>query len=394
MKFASRLDQVPPYLFVEISRKIAEKKAQGVEVISFGIGDPDIPTPDHVIERLRETALDPPNHRYPETDGLPEFRRAAADWYQRRFGISVDADKEVLPLIGAKEGIGHAALCFLDPGDVALVPDPGYPVYSVGTWFAGGECHWLPLLQENGWLPDLDAIPDEVAQKAKVLWLNYPNNPTGAITDIGYFERVVEYAIAHEIAVMHDASYTEVAYDGYKPISFLQVPGAMEVGLEFHSLSKSYNMTGWRVGMAVGNADMIAALMVVKSNLDSGIPQAVQHMGIEALKSPLEAMDGRNAVYQGRRDRVVKVLRDIGLYVDPPKASLYVWARVPEGYTSAEFTSLLLEERDLVVTPGTGYGRYGEGYIRLSLTIAEEDLVRGLDRLATWEIPPPSSSGV
>ena len=394
MRFASRLDQVPPYLFVEISRKIAEKKAQGVDVISFGIGDPDIPTPDHVIARLREAALDPPNHRYPETDGLPEFRRAAAGWYQRRFGISLDPDKEILPLIGAKEGIGHAALCFLDPGDVALVPDPGYPVYSVGTWFAGGECHWLPLLEENGWVPDLDAIPKEVAQKAKVMWLNYPNNPTGAVTDIGYFERVVQYAKEHDIAVMHDASYTEVAYDGYKPVSFLQVPGAMEVGLEFHSLSKSYNMTGWRIGMALGNAEMIAALMVVKSNLDSGIPQAVQHMGIEALESPLESMEERNAVYQRRRDRVVKVLRDIGLYVDPPKASLYVWARVPEGYTSAEFTSLLLEERDLVVTPGTGYGRFGEGYIRLSLTIAEEDLVRGLARLTSWQIPPPASTNV
>ena len=394
MRFASRLDQVPPYLFVEISRKIAEKKAQGVDVISFGIGDPDIPTPDHVIARLREAALDPPNHRYPETDGLPEFRRAAAGWYQRRFGISLDPDKEILPLIGAKEGIGHAALCFLDPGDVALVPDPGYPVYSVGTWFAGGECHWLPLLEENGWVPDLDAIPKEVAQKAKVMWFNYPNNPTGAVTDIGYFERVVQYAKEHDIAVMHDASYTEVAYDGYKPVSFLQVPGAMEVGLEFHSLSKSYNMTGWRIGMALGNAEMIAALMVVKSNLDSGIPQAVQHMGIEALESPLESMEERNAVYQGRRDRVVKVLRDIGLYVDPPKASLYVWARVPEGYTSAEFTSLLLKERDLVVTPGTGYGRFGEGYIRLSLTIAEEDLVRGLARLTSWQIPPPASTNV
>ena len=222
MNFASRIDKVPPYLFVGISRKIAEKREQGIDVISFGIGDPDIPTPDNVIEKLRETALDGPNHRYPETDGLPEFRQAVADWYQRRFGISVHPDRETLPLIGAKEGIGHAALCFIEPGDIALVPDPGYPVYSVGTWFAGGECHWMPLLEENGWMPDLDAIPADVADKAKVIWLNYPNNPTGAIADADYFAKVVEFAKAHDVAVMHDASYSEVAFDGYRPISFLR----------------------------------------------------------------------------------------------------------------------------------------------------------------------------
>ena len=392
MKFASRIDKVPPYLFVGISRKIAEKRSQGIEVISFGIGDPDLPTAKNVVERLRETASDPPNHRYPETDGLPEFRRSVADWYQRRFGISLDPDKEILSLIGAKEAIGHASLCFLDPGDLALVPDPGYPVYSVGTWFAGGECHWMPLLEENGWMPDLDAIPEDVARKAKVMWLNYPNNPTGAVASPDYFERVVEFARKNDISVMHDASYTEVAFDGYKPISFLQTPGSMDVGMEFHSLSKSYNMTGWRIGMAVGNADMIEALMVVKSNLDSGVPQAIQYMGIEALKSPQESIDERNSIYERRRDRVVEVLGDIGLHVDPPKASLYVWARVPDGYTSAEFTSMLLEDRDIVVTPGNGYGAYGEGYIRLSLTIADGDLDRGLERLATWEIPSPNPS--
>ena len=389
MKFARRIERVPPYLFVEISRKIAEKKAQGIDVISFGIGDPDIPTPDNIIERLRETAFDAPNHRYPETDGLPEFRQAAANWYQRRFGISLDADKEVLSLIGAKEGIGHVALCFLDPGDIALVPDPGYPVYSVGTWFAGGECHWMPLLEENGWLPDLDAIPEEVAQKAKVMWLNYPNNPTGAIAGLDYFEKVVAFAKRYDIAVMHDASYTEVTFDGYKADSFLQVPGAMDVGMEFHSLSKSYNMTGWRLGVAVGNAEMIRALMVIKSNLDSGAPQAIQYMGIEALNAPLDSIDERNSIYQRRRDRVLNVLRDIGLHVDPPKASLYIWARIPEGYTSAEFTAMLLDQCDIVVTPGTGYGKYGEGYIRLSLTIAEDDMEKGLERLASWKIPPP-----
>ena len=387
MKFAKRLDTVPPYLFVEISRKIAAKKREGIEVISFGIGDPDIPTPTKVVEELRRTSLDSPNHRYPETDGLPEFRNAVAAWYNKRFGITVDADKEVLPLIGAKEGIGHASLCFINPGDIALVPDPGYPVYSVGTWFAGGECHWMPLIEENGWLPDLSAVPPDVAAKSKVMWLNYPNNPTGAVADEGYLKEVVEFAKANDIAVMHDACYTEVAYDGYKPLSFLEIPGAMEVGLEFHSLSKSYNMTGWRVGMAVGNSEMIDALMVVKSNLDSGIPNAVQYMGIEAMNITEEEIDERNSIYQGRRDRVVETLNKIGLEVEPPKASLYVWVRIPEGYSSAEFAELLLEERDVVVTAGNGYGPSGEGYVRLSLTISESDLNEGLRRIEGWKIP-------
>ena len=387
MKFASRIEKVPPYLFVEISRKIAAKREQGIDVISFGIGDPDIPTPDNVIEKLRETALDGPNHRYPETDGLPEFRQAVADWYQRRFGISVHPDKETLPLIGAKEGIGHAALCFIEPGDIALVPDPGYPVYSVGTWFAGGECHWMPLLEENGWMPDLDAIPDDVADKARVIWLNYPNNPTGAIVEAGYFEKVVEFAKGHDIAVMHDASYSEVAFDGYQPVSFLETPGAIDVGVEFHSLSKSYNMTGWRLGMAVGNEDIISALMVIKSNLDSGVPNAIQYMGMEAMELSQEAIDERNAIYERRRDRVVQTLQEIGLDAIPPKASLYVWTRIPEGFTSAEFTALLLDEADIVVTPGNGYGEYGEGYIRLSLTINDEDMEKGLAKLSEWRIP-------
>ena len=387
MKFASRIEKVPPYLFVEISRKIAAKKEQGIDVISFGIGDPDIPTPDNVIEKLRETALDGPNHRYPETDGLPEFRQAVADWYQRRFGISVHPDKETLPLIGAKEGIGHAALCFIEPGDIALVPDPGYPVYSVGTWFAGGECHWMPLLEENGWMPDLDAIPDDVADKARVIWLNYPNNPTGAIAEAGYFEKVVDFAKEHDIAVMHDASYSEVAFDGYRPVSFLETPGAIDVGVEFHSLSKSYNMTGWRLGMAVGNEDIISALMVIKSNLDSGVPNAIQYMGMEAMELSQKAIDERNAIYERRRDRVVQTLQEIGLDAIPPKASLYVWTRIPEGFTSAEFTALLLDEADIVVTPGNGYGEYGEGYIRLSLTINDEDMEKGLAKLSEWRIP-------
>ena len=384
MRFASRVEKIPPYLFVEISRKIAQKRQEGIEVISFGIGDPDLETPGPVVDVLRETAGDLPNHRYPESDGLPEFRKATADWYQRRFGISLDPDSEVISLIGAKEGIGHAALCFIEPGDIALVPDPGYPVYSVGTWFAGGECHWLPLEEENGWLPDLEVIPEDVARQAKVMWLNYPNNPTGAVADLSYFNQVVEFAKSYDLAVLHDACYTDVTFDGYRHPSFLQAEGAMDVGMEFHSLSKTYNMTGWRLGMAVGNADMINALLIVKSNLDSGVPQAIQYMGIEALNTTDDWIDERNTIYQRRRDRVLQVLSDIGLEFDPPKASLYVWARVPEGSSSGEFAEQLLDQCDIVVTPGAGYGSYGEGYIRFSLTIDDDQLEEGLNRLATW----------
>ncbi len=384
MNFASRVEKIPPYLFVEISRKIARKRAEGIEVISFGIGDPDLETPAPVIDVLRHTAGDLPNHRYPESEGLPEFRKAAADWYRRRFGVSLDPEKEVASLIGAKEGIGHAALCFIEPGDIALVPDPGYPVYSVGTWFAGGDCHWMPLKEKNGWLPKLEDIPEDVARQAKVMWLNYPNNPTGAIASLDYFEKVIEFAKSYDIPVMHDACYTDVTFDGYRHPSFLEARGAMDVGIEFHSLSKTYNMTGWRLGMAVGNADMINALLIVKSNLDSGVPQAIQYMGIEALNTSDEWINERNAVYQRRRDKVLAVLDEIGLEVDPPKASLYVWARVPDGLTSGEFAERLLENCDIVVTPGASYGDYGEGYIRFSLTINDDLLEEGLRRLATY----------
>ncbi len=391
MKFARRIEQLPPYLFVEISRKIAQKRAEGIDVVTFAIGDPDIPTPSHILDRLQEASQDPPNHRYPESEGLPELRRAVAQWYEERFGVTLDPDKEILPLIGAKEGIGHAALCFIDPGDVALVPDPGYPVYSVGTMFAGGECHWMPLVEENQWLPDLKAIPSEVADKAKAMWLNYPNNPTGAIAGEDFFEEVVDFAKRHDVPVLHDAPYTEVAYDDYRPMSFLQAPGAKDVGIEFHSLSKSYNMTGWRIGMAVGNAEMINALMRVKSNLDSGIPQAIQHAAIEALQGPQDCIQEHNRIYQRRRDKVVATLRQIGLEVSVPRASLYVWAKLPPGWKSGAFSALLIEEKAIVVTPGAGYGRYGEGYIRLSLTIADEQMEKGLARLRSWRIPDPPS---
>ena len=388
MKFANRVEQLPAYFFVEISRKIAEKKAQGVDVITFGIGDPDLPTPQHVLDRLWEASKQPANHRYPETDGLPEYRQAIADWYRGRFNISLDRDKEVLPVIGSKEGIGHVALCFIDPGDVALVPDPGYPTYSMGTIFAGGECHWMPLLEKNQWLPDLGAIPEDVARRAKVLWLNYPNNPTAAVAGVDYFNEVVDFAKKYDIAVLHDAAYSEVAFDGYRPASILQARNARDVCVEFHSLSKSYNMTGWRIGMAVGNAEIIDTLMRVKSNMDSGIPQAIQYAAIEALKGPQDCIDEHNRVYQRRRDRIVEVFNQVGLDVKPSKASLFLWVKLPEGYTSGQFAELLINELDIVVTPGLGYGQYGEGYIRLSLTLPDDQLERGLERLASWRVPP------
>ena len=388
MKFSKRLDRLAPYPFVEISRIIAEKKTAGAEVVTFGIGDPDIPTPSHIVERLVRASYEAPNHRYPETDGLPELRRAIAGWYQSRFGVTLDPDTEVLPLIGAKEGIAHVALCFLDPGDTALVPDPAYPVYGVGTMFAGAESYPMPLVEKNGWLPDLEAIPQVVARDARVMWLNYPNNPTAGIADEDYYRKVVDFARKNDIAVLHDAAYSEVVYDGYTAPTFLEVEGAREVGIEFHSLSKCFNMTGWRIGMAVGNADMIKALFKIKSNLDSGIPQAIQEMAIEALSGSQEPIAENNAIYQRRRDKLVDVLTKIGLRVTPPKACLYIWAGLPDGYTSAGFAQSLLEDLTIVVTPGSSYGQYGEGYIRLSLTTPDDQVDKGVERLGSWKIPP------
>ena len=392
MNLSRRLGKLAPYPFVEISRIIAEKRAEGADVVTFGIGDPDIPTPQPIIDRLLTASQDPPNHRYPETDGLPEMRRAIAQWYEQRFGVNLDPDKEVLPLIGAKEGIGHVAFCFLDPGDVALVPDPAYPVYGVGTMFAGAESHIMPLREENGWLPDLSAIPSDVAQAAKVMWLNYPNNPTSAVASAEDLASYVAYCRQHDIALLHDAAYSEVGYDGYRAASLLQLDGARDVGIEFHSLSKSFNMTGWRMGMAVGNADMIKALFQIKANLDSGVPQAIQEMSIEALTGPQDCIEENRVIYQRRRDRVVSALRSMGLTVEVPQASLYIWARIPDGFSSAEFAARLLEDIDIVVTPGSSYGQYGEGYIRLSLTTPDEQVEKGCQRLESWQIPAPEEA--
>jgi len=384
MRMSKRVENLPPYLFVEITRKIAEKRAKGEVVISFAMGDPDIPTPAHIIDRLCQAAQDPANHRYPETAGLPELRQAIAVWYKRRFSVLLDADREVLPLIGSKEGIAHIALCFIDPGDIALVPDPAYPVYSVSTILAGGKPYYMPLTEENDFLPDLDAIPKDTAKKAKLLWLNYPNNPTGAVANLDFFNRVVQFAQQHDLAVCHDGPYSEVAFDSYQPVSFMQANGAKEIGVEFHSLSKSYNMTGWRIGMVVGNGEMIDALKMVKSNLDSGIPQAIQYAAIEALSGPQDCIQKHNAIYQRRRDLIVDILNSIGVEAKAPKASLYIWAKVPKGYTSLEFANDLLDKVGVAVTPGIGYGSNGEGYVRLSLTIPDAGLVKGLSRLAGW----------
>ncbi len=384
MNIARRVESLPPYLFVEISKKIAEKKARGEDVISFGIGDPDIPTPPNIINKLIEAAKDPANHRYPESIGLPELRKAIAEWYQKRFGVTLNPETEVVPLLGAKEGIAHAAFCFVNPGDTVLVPDPGYPVYAIGTELAGGSPYYLPLTARKKFLPDLTVIHPDVLQKAKVLWINYPNNPTGAVAEIDFFNQVVDFAKKNDIAVCHDGPYTEVAFDGYKPVSFLQAPGAKDVGIEFHSFSKSYNMTGWRIGMAVGNAAMVKALATLKSNIDSGIPQAIQHMAIEALRGPQDCIQEHNNIYQRRRDLVVEGLNKMGLEAQVPKASLYVWAKVPPGYTSASFTASLLDQCGVVVTPGPGYGKSGEGFVRLSLTIPDALLLKGLSKLNAW----------
>jgi LL-diaminopimelate aminotransferase len=384
MRLSRRIDKLPPYFFTEISRKIAEKRAAGVDIVSFAIGDPDIPTPKHIMDALHKAADDPANHRYPESDSLPELRHAVAGWYKRRFGLDLDPNKEVLPLIGSKEGIANIAYCLIDPGDLALVPDPGYPVYRAGTTFAGGEPYYMPLREEADFLPDFDAIPEDVARRAKVLWLNYPNNPTGAVADLSFFGEAVRFAQKYDLAICHDGPYSEVAYDGYKPVSFLQAEGARDVGIEFHSLSKSFNMTGWRIGMAVGNATLINALFRIKDNVDSGIAQAIQYMAIAALEGPQDCIDQHNTIYQRRRDLLVKALQACGMRVHPPKASLYIWARIPEGFTSAEYAARMIEDIGVVVTPGNSYGPSGEGYIRLSITTPDERVEEGARRLMAW----------
>jgi len=383
---ARRIAELPPYLFAEVDRRIAEKRAQGHDVISLGIGDPDLPTPEHIVRVLEETARQPANHRYPDYYGLPELRVAIADWYRARFGVTLDANAEVLPLIGSKEGIAHLATAWVDPGDLVLVPDPGYPVYSIGTMLANGEVYWLPLQADRGFLPDLKAIPAEVAQRARVLWIGYPNNPTAAVAPLEFFEEVVDFAWQHGILVCHDNAYSEVAYEGYRAPSFLQVDGAREIGIEFHSLSKTYNMTGWRIGMVVGNRTAIEALGRVKTNVDSGIFQAVQYAGIAALRGDQTWLVERNLHYQRRRDAVLATLERIGLAAPKPLASLYVWGPVPAGTKSVDFSLRLLDETAVWITPGVGFGPAGEGFFRISLTTPDDRLEEALGRLERFQL--------
>lgn len=381
MRTANRIEKLPPYLFAEIDRNVAAKKAEGVDVISLGIGDPDQPTPEHVVDALCKAARDPVNHRYPSYFGMPAFRRAAADWMQRRFGVTANPDTEVLPMIGSKEGIAHIFLAFLDPGDVSLIADPGYPVYNTGTILAGGTPHFMPCVEENAFLPDLRAIPTDVAARAKIIFIGYPNNPTSAIATGEFFADVVSFAKEHQIVVVHDNAYSEIAYDGYRPPSFLETPGALDVGVEYHSLSKSYNMTGWRIAFAIGNDKVIEALGRVKTNIDSGIFNAVQHAGIAALSGPQDCVAQMCRIYQRRRDMLIPVLAEIGLKAHTPKATIYLWVRVPNGYTSASFATHILDAAGVIVAPGNGYGPSGEGYVRLSLTVADERLTEAVERI-------------
>ncbi|HZS12184.1 MAG TPA: LL-diaminopimelate aminotransferase [Nitrospirales bacterium] len=376
-----RIKTLPPYLFAAIDEMKQKAIARGVDIINLGIGDPDLPTPAPIIERLKIAAADPKNHQYPSYEGLLTFRQAVADWYRRRFGVTVDPVSEVLALIGSKEGIGHIPLAFIDPGDVVLVPSPGYPVYPVATAFAGGTVHPMPLRKENGFLPDLDAIPADVARKAKLMFVNSPNNPTSVVADLAYFNKVVAFARRHQIIVCHDAAYSEIYYDGRRPHSFLEADGAKDVGVEFHSLSKTYNMTGWRIGFAVGNKAVLNGLLKIKSNLDSGVFQAVQEAGIAAIQLDDSVIDGLRRIYQERRDVLVPGLQKLGLIVDLPPAAFYVWIAVPKGYTSASFTAHLLEKAGIVTTPGNGFGAPGEGYIRMTVCTKKERLAEAVERI-------------
>lgn len=378
---AGRLKKLPPYLFKEIDRKKAEVMARGVDIIDLGVGDPDLPTPPHIIEALKKAADEPANHRYPTYSGMNDFKEVVAQWYQERFNVKLDSEAEVVTLIGSKEGLAHFPLAFVNPGETALVPTPAYPVYHIATLFAGGESFFMPLLSENDFLPDLDAIPAETASRARILFINYPNNPTSAVADVEFFDRVVEFARENEILVCHDAAYTEMSFDGFRAPSFLEADGAMEVGVEFHSLSKTYNMTGWRIGFAVGNGKAIEGLGAIKSNIDSGVFQAVQLAGIEALKGDQSCVREMVRVYAERRDLMVKGLRDAGYEVESPKATFYLWVRIPEGHTSAEVATRLLEDAGLVVTPGNGFGEPGEGYFRIALTQKRKRLAEAVERI-------------
>jgi LL-diaminopimelate aminotransferase len=378
---AQRLGLIPPYLFAEIDRKVQEKKRAGVDVISLGIGDPDLPTPKRIVSVLQEAAADPANHRYPSYFGLAELRDAIAHWYRERFQVTLDPATEILPTLGSKDGISHVPLALVDPGDVVLAPDPGYTVYVTGALMAGGEPYMMPLKPQNHWLPDLDAIPDATAERARLMWLNYPNNPTAAVADRAFLERAVDFCRRHGIVLCHDAPYSEIAFDGYRPLSLFEIEGAKEIGLEFHSLSKTYNMTGWRIGWVCGRADLVGLIGQLKTNIDSGIFQAVQWAAIEALNGGEDETRAACEVYARRHRLVADTLNALGWSIKPPRATFYVWAPVPSGYDSIRFAAHVLDEVGVNITPGVGFGAHGEGYFRLSVTALDARLEEAMTRL-------------
>lgn len=382
MQFAQRLEKIPPYLFAELDRKRNELISQGVDIINMAIGDPDKPTPVHIVNAMHEAIDDPTTHNYPPYRGTKEYRQAVVDWMQRRFGVSgLNPETEVIPSIGSKEAIHNTFLAFVESGDYTLIPNPGYPVYRTSTFFAGAEPYYMPLLPERGFLPDLKAIPEAVASKAKLLWVNYPNNPTGATASLEFFAELVEFCQKYDILLCHDHAYSEIAYEGYQPPSILQIPGAKEIAIEFHSLSKTYNMAGWRIGFVVGNALGIKGLSQVKTNIDSGIFKAIQRAAIAAYSTDPKELEQLISVYQKRRDIVIAGLKSLGWNISAPKATLYVWVPVPQGYTSAEFVTTLLEKCAIVVPPGNGYGDAGEGFFRIALTVSEERLSEAMQRM-------------
>lgn len=379
--YANRVTTLSPYLFAAIDKAKEKAIKNGVDVIDLGVGDPDMPTPAHIIDALCASAHNPKRHQYPSYIGMLSFREAAAEWYRKTFDISLDPNSEVLALIGSKEGLAHIPLAFLDPGDIALVPDPAYPVYRIGTLFAGGVPYTMPLTLEHDFLPDLDAIPDDVADNARLMFLNYPNNPTAAVADLSFFSEVVDFASEHEIIVVHDNPYSEMVLDGYRAPSLLSVPDAIEVGIEMHSLSKTYNMTGWRIGFAVGNADILSGLGTIKTNIDSGIFEPVQEAAITALTGPQDCVSEMCRIYTERRDLLLSGLHAIGIDAAVPKATFYIWAQIPAGYTSISFSSELLKKMGIVATPGVGFGEYGEGYVRFSLTSPTDRIEEAVNRM-------------
>ena len=381
MRIARRVQALPPYLFAELERKIDERRAAGVDVISLGIGDPDLPTPGHVVEEARAQVGRPDTHRYPSNRGRREFREAVAGFYATRFGVELDPDTEILPLLGGKEGVAHVCFSMLDPGDACLIADPGYPVYTSGPLLAGAEPILMPLTAENGFQPDLTAIPRLVADRANLLFCNYPNNPTGAVVEVEFFERLAAFGLEHAVPVVHDNAYSEITFDGYVAPSFLQAGRAREAGVEMFSLSKAYNMTGWRAGAAVGNAEMIEALWKLKTNIDSGIFDAVQMAAARALTGPQDHVREMCAIYARRRDLVLAALGAVGIDVPAPRGTIYVWVPVPEGHTSVSFAELVLDQAAVVVSPGSAYGPNGEGYVRLSLTLPDDRLAEAMSRI-------------